>query len=85
MFCYGLITCGVRSACMVPLCKGNGVKCECRNSRGVSLLSVAGKLYGSVLLKRVRAGTERATGEEHVVLGVAGTCMKYVLNWTVVF
>ena len=42
-------------ACIVPLYKGKGDKCECRNSRGISLLSVVGKLYGRVLIKRVRA------------------------------
>ena len=35
-----------------------GDKCECSNSRGISLLSVVGKLFGGVLIKRVRAGTE---------------------------
>ena len=34
------------------------------NSRGISLLSVVGKLFGRVLIKRVRAGTECAIGEE---------------------
>ena len=47
-----------RGACIVPMYKGKGDKCECRNSRGISLLSVVGKLFGRVLLKRARAGTE---------------------------
>ena len=51
-------------ACIVPLYKGNGDKCKCSNSRGNSLLSVVGKLYGRVLMKRVRARTECAIGEE---------------------
>ena len=46
-----------RGACIVPLHKGKGEKCECSNSRGISLLSVVGKLFGKVLIKRVRAGT----------------------------
>ena len=50
--------------CIVPLYKGKGDKCECSNSRGISLLRVVGRLYGRVLIKRVRAGTECATGEE---------------------
>ena len=49
-----------RGACIMPLYKGKGDKCECSNSRGISLLSVVGKLYGRVLIKRVRAGTEGA-------------------------
>ena len=53
-----------RGACIVPLYKWKGDKCECSNSSGFSLLSVVGKLYGRVLIKRVRAGTECAIGEE---------------------
>ena len=46
------------------LYKGKGNKCECSNSRGISLLSVVGKVFGRVLIKRVRAGTECAIWEE---------------------
>ena len=35
-----------RGACIVPLYKGKGDKCECSNSRGISLFSVVGKLFG---------------------------------------
>ena len=35
----------------MPLYKGKGHKCECSNSRGISLLSVVGKLFGRVLIK----------------------------------
>ena len=55
-----------RGACIVPLYKGKlgkGDKCECSNSRGISLLSVIGKLYGRVLIKRVMAGAECAIRE----------------------
>ena len=48
---------GARSACILPLYKWKGDKCECSNLRGISLLSVLGKLYGRVLIKRLRAGT----------------------------
>ena len=53
-----------RGAYIVVLYKGQGDKFECSNSKGISLLSVVGKLYGRVLIKRVRAGTECAIGEE---------------------
>ena len=53
-----------RGACIVPMYKGKSDKRECSNSRGISLLSVVGKLFGRVLIKRVRAGTECAIGEE---------------------
>ena len=51
-------------ACIVPLCKLKGDKCECSNSRGIRLFSVVGKLFGRALIKRVREGTECAIGEE---------------------
>ena len=42
--------------------KEKGDKYECSNSGGISSLSVVGKLYGRVLIKRVMAGTECAIG-----------------------
>ena len=50
------------------LYKGKGDKCECRNSKDLYKFveCCRYRLYGRVLIKRVRAGTERATGEEHV-------------------
>ena len=46
-----------RGVCIVPLHKQKGDKCECSNSRCISLLSVVGNLYGRVPIKRVMAGT----------------------------
>ena len=40
-------------ACIVPLYKGKGDKCESSNSRGISLSSVVGQLFIRVLIKRV--------------------------------
>ena len=48
-----------KRACVVPLYKGKGEKCVCGSYRGISLLSVTGKLYGRVLIQRVRKETER--------------------------
>ena len=45
-------------ACIVPLYKGKGDRCECSNSRGISLLSAVGKLCGRVLIGRIRARTD---------------------------
>ena len=75
----------------MPLYKGKGDKCECSNSRGINLLSVVGKLVGRVLIKRVRAGTECAIGEEQCgftqsrgcmdpVFAVRQVCEKYLAN-----
>ena len=43
-FDMGVVPMDWRGACMVPLHKGKGDKCECSNCRGISLLSVVGKL-----------------------------------------
>ena len=56
-FCYGIVNRNWRGACIVPLYKGKGDKCECSKSRGISLLSLAGELDVRVLITRVRAGT----------------------------
>ena len=42
------------------------------------LLSVVGKLFGRVLIKRVRAGTECAIGEEHYGCRQGRGCMDQV-------
>ena len=85
-----------RDACIVPLYKENGYKCECINSRGIILLSVVGKLIGRVLIKRVRGGTECAIGENQCgfgqsrgcndqVFAVRQVCEKYLANGKDVF
>ena len=65
-------------ACIVSLHKGRGDKCECSNSRGISLLSVVGKLYGRVLIKRVRAVTERVIREQQCGFRQGRGCMDQV-------
>ena len=42
-----------RSAVIVPLYKGKGERTKCKDNRGVSLLSVVGKIYLGILLDRV--------------------------------
>ena len=44
-FDMGVVPMDQRGACILPLYKGKGDKCECSNSRGISLLSVVGKLW----------------------------------------
>ena len=50
--------------CIVPLYKGKGDPLECKNNRGISLLSVPGKLYGRILIDRVVENSEGQIGEE---------------------
>ena len=39
-----------RSAVIVPLYKGKGERTECRNYKGISLLSMIGKIYALILV-----------------------------------
>ena len=47
----------LRSAVIVPLHKGKGEMIKCKNYRGISLLSVVGKIYADILVDRVRSVT----------------------------
>ena len=38
-------------AIVVPIYKGKGDRSECKNYRGISLLSIPGKVYGRILIK----------------------------------
>ena len=67
-----------RGESIVALYKLKFDKCVCSNSKGISLLSVVGKLYGRVLIKRVRAGTECAIGEEQCGFRQGRGCMDQV-------
>src|SRR5215469_10087545 len=49
---------------MLPVYKGKGDKRECSNHRGISVLSVVGKMYGRILIERVRALTDNLIREE---------------------
>ena len=63
---------------IVPLYKGKCDKCECSNSRGICLLSVVGKLCGRVLIKRITARSECATGVEQCGFRQSRGCMDQV-------
>ena len=39
----------------LPFYKGKGSQTDCRNYRGITLLSVPGKIYAHVLLNRIKA------------------------------
>ena len=51
-FDMGVVPMDWRGACIVPLYEGKGDKCEGSNSRGISLLSVVGMLFGRGLIKK---------------------------------
>src|SRR5678815_1135861 len=51
-----------KRAVIVPLYKDKGDKCNSRNYRGISVLSVVGKIYAGILVERVRRVTEGLIG-----------------------
>ncbi len=50
--------------CVVPLHEGKGDKYDCTSFRAISLLSVVGRVYNKVLIKRVREGIEGVICDE---------------------
>ena len=44
-----------RGVIIVPIYKGKGSRRECRNYRGITVLSVPGKVFASDLLSRVKS------------------------------
>ena len=46
-----------RSAVILPLYKVKGERTDCSNYRGISLLSLVGKIYAGILVDRVRKVT----------------------------
>ena len=54
----GTVPADWRKAQIIPVHK-KGSRTQCKNYRGISLLSVPGKVYATVLDKRIRAITER--------------------------
>lgn len=53
-----------RKAVIVPLYKGKGSKEECKNYRGISLLSIPGKVHARVVTQRLQKITDDKIGEE---------------------
>ena len=60
----GVVPEGWRSAVIVPLYKGKGERTECSNYRGISLLSVARKIYAEILVDRISKVTESLIDDE---------------------
>ena len=53
-----------RSAVIIPLYKLKGEKSECKNYRGISLLSMVGKIYVGIPVDRVHWMTGELIGDE---------------------
>src|SRR5678816_3949849 len=53
-FMQGIVPRDWRRVVIVPLYKGKRDKGNCRNYRGISFLSVVGKIYTGILVERMR-------------------------------
>ena len=51
-------------AIIIPIYKGKGDRKECGSYRGISLLSIPGKVYGRILIERVTEMTESKISQE---------------------
>ena len=58
MFASSIVLVDWGSASVVSLYKSKGDMCECSCFRGMSLLSVVSKVFGRVMIKRIRDGTD---------------------------
>ncbi len=96
MFFSSMVPIDWTKACVVPLYKGKGDKYGCTSFRDINLLSVVGKVYGKVLIKRVREGTEgmirdeqggfrRGKGCVDQIFAVRQVCQKYLAKSKEVF
>ena len=65
-------------AIIVPIYKGKGDRSDCRNYRGISLLSIPGKVYGRILIEKVRSMTEGLIGEEQCGFRSGRGCVDQV-------
>ena len=54
----------LKAACIVPVYKGKGDRRDCVNYKGISILSIPGKIYGRVLINRVIESTKEQIAEE---------------------
>ena len=65
-------------AIIAPLYKGKGDRRECKNYRGISLLSIPGKVYGRILIEKVHSLTEGLIGEEQCGFRSGNGCVDQV-------
>ena len=63
---------------IVLIYKGKGDRRKCKNYRGVSLLSIPGKVYGRILIGKVRSLTEGLIGEEQCGFRSGRGCINQV-------
>ncbi len=71
-------------AIIVPVYKGRGRRGECGSYRGISLLSIAGKVYGKVTIERVQRLTEGKISEEQEGFRKGRGCVDQIFSFRMV-
>ncbi len=71
-------------AIIVPVYKGKGRRGECRSYRGISLLSIPGKVYGTVIIERVQRLTEEKISEEKGGFRKGRGCVDQILSFRMI-
>ena len=68
------------SAVIVPLYKGKGDRSECSNYRGISLLSMVGKIYAGILVDSFRKVTEGLIDDEQGGFRAGRGCVDQIFT-----
>ncbi len=71
-------------AIIIPVYKGKGTRRECGSYRGISLLSISGKVYGKVIIERVQRLTEKKISEEQGGFRKGSGCVDQIFSFRMV-
>lgn len=70
----------MKDAKMVTLYNNKGDRSDCKNYRGISLLSIVGKVYARVLLVRLHLLAERACPESQCAFRAGRSTVDMILS-----
>ena len=65
---------------IVPLYKGKGEGTECKNYRGISLLSVVGEIYSGILIGRAHRVSEDLIDDEQGGFRAGRGCVDQIFT-----
>ncbi len=80
----GVVPADWTKAVIVPVYKGKGRTGDCGSYRGISLLSVPGKVYGKVITERVQQLTEEKISEEQGGFRKGRGCVDQIISFRMV-
>ena len=67
-------------AVIILVYKGKGDRNECGSHRDISLMSIAGKVYGKIVIERVQKITERCISEEQGAFRKGRGCVDQIFS-----